>query len=89
MILYQNICCSIRLCNVTKSSKVAVVDPRWVQPTIATRCSMYRLFCSGQHGVHQSTIASIHSIIDMSIVYSKLEVAKRLGDPPPISSHLI
>ena len=37
----QNICCSVLLCNVTKSSRKPVADPIWVQLTIATRYSIF------------------------------------------------
>ena len=30
LILYQNVCCSVLLCNVTKSSKEAVADSTWM-----------------------------------------------------------
>ena len=38
--LYQNICCSVLLCNVTKSSKAVVADSTWVQSTVVTIHSM-------------------------------------------------
>ena len=59
LMLYQNICCSVLLCNVTKSSTEAVSDPcnqpthpeHWyvcgVQPTITTS-PVYWYVCSAQ-----------------------------------------
>ena len=50
----------VLLCNVTQSLKEAVVDPTWVQSSVA-RYGMFGLFCSEHHGVH-SMIVTTHSM---------------------------
>ena len=91
LILYQNICRSVLLCNITMFSKEAVADPTWVQ-SIINKIWHILIFCNGQHGVHGYSQQYVECV-DMCVMYSNNKQNRKgvkcVGDPPPISSHLM
>ena len=92
--LYQNICGSVLLCNVTKSLKEAEAYPTWVQSTLAPRlvCSDY-FVVSNMVYVHvgQSTIIAcvgmcVWSTSTINMLEKRLNTLTKLYQPAHPSS---
>ena len=70
MILYQNICCCVLLCNITKSSMEAVADPTWVvnnsHKILNVQIILYWITCC--IWLVQSILATYVAYIDMYVV---------------------
>ena len=93
LIPYQNIFCSVRLCNVTKFSEgsLAVADPVWVQSTIATKqlvptCSVPPLLNYDTQKLQNKSIKNQPQILDWPEEECNLDcthVDHQLDDPLP------